>query len=294
MKRIMRETLAYIGRRLQVLQIQPEFAPEETWDLAVIADGVGIVAFTEADELILIEEYSAGPDTTVLTVPKGFVDAGESEAEAASRELIEETGYASGSLRAVGRLWPNPSYERSAMTIFQAKGCRPDRMSSGDEKHEIRVVLVPFEHIENTILNSNVLSGVTLAALMMAIPTTGSSFSVGELFDRYLIVMQKCKCSDKSMRDDLGHHAKDIRRMISSTGANVEDLLKGQQGRRLENIHQMLWDHENEVRSGRGRQDQVLAIYRAITDLNDERAAIKARISSRFLARAMDRKLYES
>ena len=59
-------------------------------------DGVGIVAILQkpsGPELLLQKQFRPPVDKAVIEIPAGLVDAGESAAESAVRELREETGY---------------------------------------------------------------------------------------------------------------------------------------------------------------------------------------------------------
>ena len=59
-------------------------------------DGVGIVAILQkpsGPELLLQKQFRPPINKVVIEVPAGLVDAGESAAQSAVRELREETGY---------------------------------------------------------------------------------------------------------------------------------------------------------------------------------------------------------
>lgn len=69
------------------LQTRPKDSP---------IDGVGIVAILHkpsGPELLLQKQFRPPVDKAVIEIPAGLVDAGESAAESAVRELREETGY---------------------------------------------------------------------------------------------------------------------------------------------------------------------------------------------------------
>lgn len=64
---------------------------------------VGILAITPEDEIILVDQYRIPMQRNVIEIPAGLVGdepefAGESLAESAGRELLEETGYRAGAI----------------------------------------------------------------------------------------------------------------------------------------------------------------------------------------------------
>ncbi|MCJ1271882.1 hypothetical protein MMC22_011787 [Lobaria immixta] len=59
-------------------------------------DGVGIIAIlskSSGPEIVLQKQFRPPINKVVIEIPAGLVDAGESAAESAVRELKEETGY---------------------------------------------------------------------------------------------------------------------------------------------------------------------------------------------------------
>src|ERR1017187_3741244 len=52
-----------------------------------------VIAVTESDEILMVEQYRHGLGRTSLELPSGVIDPGERPLEAAKRELFEETGY---------------------------------------------------------------------------------------------------------------------------------------------------------------------------------------------------------
>jgi len=116
------------------------------WDVLLGGKTVALVALTENGHVILVRQYRPGPGRVLLELPGGGVGEGEGIEEAAARELLEETGYAAGEIRLVGRTWL-ASYSTAERHAVIATGCRPvpeaERTAHAD----------PLEFIEPALLS---------------------------------------------------------------------------------------------------------------------------------------------
>lgn len=92
---------------------------------------VNIIPLTPEGRIVMIRQYRHGIRQNTLEVPGGLVDDGESPREAAIREMIEETGYASDQVIELGSVAPNPAIQNNRCHTFLARDVR--------QRHEQRL-----------------------------------------------------------------------------------------------------------------------------------------------------------
>jgi 8-oxo-dGTP pyrophosphatase MutT (NUDIX family) len=107
-------------------------------------DWVNVVAFTTAGELLLVEQWRHGVETSTLEVVGGVVDAGEDPGVGGQRELLEETGHAPGRWISLGSCAPNPAIQNNRCHFYLALDCVPVAELDLDPSEELRVWAVPW------------------------------------------------------------------------------------------------------------------------------------------------------
>jgi ADP-ribose pyrophosphatase len=119
-------------------------------------DWVNVIPLTEDGSVVLIEQFRHGTAEVSLEIPGGMVDAGESPAEAAARELLEETGYEAGEVVPLGRSRPNPALQDNWIHTFLARGVVRTGEPHNDSTEQTRVRLVPLEEIPALITEGKI------------------------------------------------------------------------------------------------------------------------------------------
>jgi ADP-ribose pyrophosphatase len=87
------------------------------------ADVVAVVAETDG-RVVLVDQMDGRLQGSILTVPGGGVDEGESFAEAGRRELREETGFRAGSVELLGSYYP-AAWLRMEQAVVYASDLEP-------------------------------------------------------------------------------------------------------------------------------------------------------------------------
>lgn len=125
-----------------------------------------VVPITAAQSLLLVREYAAGTDSYELAFPKGIMEAGEQPAEAANRELREETGFGAKHLEWIKTLTLAPGYFGARLEVVLARGLYPSALP-GDEPEPPEVVEWPLHAYEDLLLRPDFSEGRSIAALFL-------------------------------------------------------------------------------------------------------------------------------
>ena len=137
---------AYTGKFLNVkIRNNWEFAERKN-----ITGIVGIIAITDDEKLVLIEQYREPVQKTCLEIPAGLVE-NETLLAGAKRELLEETGYRAHNLEIIGHFPLTPGMTNEIMTTVIATNLEKINEGGGDENEDIKVIEIPltstFENI---------------------------------------------------------------------------------------------------------------------------------------------------
>jgi ADP-ribose pyrophosphatase len=143
-------------------------------------DWVSVVPVTEDGSFVLVRQYRHGIDAPTLEVPGGIIEEGQEPANAAVRELREETGFGGGTLVSLGASLPNPALQNNWHHMFLARGVRRLGDPEFDVGEYCEVVVVPASEIRARIRTGDINHALVLLALARAFDVLAESGSSTE------------------------------------------------------------------------------------------------------------------
>ena len=127
--------------------------------------GAAILCVHEG-KVVLVRQFRYAYGEEILEIPAGKLDGGEDPAQAAMRELGEETGLTAKSLTHLLTLYPSPGYTNEKIYIYEAAEVSAGSQHlDGDEF--LRVEYVALEDAYDMIARGEIKDAKTIAALLM-------------------------------------------------------------------------------------------------------------------------------
>lgn len=138
---------------------------------------VGVVLVTDAQELVLISHFNPPFQRGSIELPAGLAGdvegkEGESLPEAASRELLEETGYTAEKLEFLAVATTSPGLCTEIVNLYRARGVKRVAEGGGVDNENITVHHVPLasarQWLADKVREGNIVDMKIYAALGFA------------------------------------------------------------------------------------------------------------------------------
>lgn len=148
----------------QVVRRSPRNGRSGTYQILEMASWANVIALTPDRQVVLIEQYRHGIDAITLEIPGGIIDSGETPADAAQRELAEETGYGGESPIFLGSVFPNPAIQVNQCSSYLIKHATEVAAPQPDDGEHIAVHLIPLADIGGLIVDGTISHSLVVAA----------------------------------------------------------------------------------------------------------------------------------
>ena len=144
------KTTLHTGRYLALVK-------EGRWEYADRTNATAasiIVAVTDEQKLLLVEQYRIPVHARTIELPAGLIGdepghSNEEHAEAARRELLEETGYTAGRIEALTTGPASGGLTSEIVTLFLATRLCRTGAGGGVAHEEIKVHEVPLKEVHD-------------------------------------------------------------------------------------------------------------------------------------------------
>lgn len=129
-------------------------------------EAVATVALTDDGCVLLTRQYRHPVGRIILDLPAGSMGPDEDPAEAAARELEEETGYQAGELIPLTYFRQFPGSMRVGTHLFLARQLiwAGQRLDPGEE---LEVVAMPFGRALEMVVSGDVIDGSLMLGLLL-------------------------------------------------------------------------------------------------------------------------------
>lgn len=136
------------------------------WEVVHHSGSVGVVPFLSKDKIILVEQFRYPVGETLLEIPAGTLRKGERPHAAASREIIEETGFSARRLDKIYVFYPTPGVTDEIVHIYKATGLSPAKQNL-DYDEDIKVKILRLSEALRYIKEGKIKDAKTIIGLLL-------------------------------------------------------------------------------------------------------------------------------
>jgi ADP-ribose pyrophosphatase len=133
-------------------------------EVVLHSGGVAVLALDQEENVMMVRQFRYAAERETLEIPAGKLEPGEDPAEAAKRELSEETGCSCRSLVSMGTVLPTGGYCSEIIHLFFARGLA-EGSAHPDDGEFLSAERVPLKKLEEMALSGELTDSKTLAAL---------------------------------------------------------------------------------------------------------------------------------
>jgi ADP-ribose pyrophosphatase len=133
-----------------------------------VRDAVIVVPLYKDGSFLMVDTYRHGIGRDLLELPGGFINENEAAIDAAKRELIEETGYTSHTLKLINWFYTWPGRTGQKVFVIVADGLKEHSSENLDEFESTKVCRLSASNIRQELKEGRIRSAITISALLAA------------------------------------------------------------------------------------------------------------------------------
>ena len=152
-----------VGLRIDTVRM-PDGAVSQR-EIVEHGEAVVMVPIDAEGRVLLVRQYRKPIETSLLELPAGGLEPGESPEEGAMRELREETGCSAGKLESLGGFYAAPGYTEEYLHLFVATDLRHDPLAP-DIDEMLQLEPIPLAEAVRLIETGDIRDAKSVAGLL--------------------------------------------------------------------------------------------------------------------------------
>jgi len=158
----------YRGRvvKLRVDEIEVKSGLNVRREVVGHGGAVVIVPIDGDGRVLWVKQHRWAAQRMMLELPAGTLEPEESPEATARRELVEETGFAAATWRALGGFFSAPGFCEEYLHCYLATDLTPEH-ADGDEDEDIEVVPLSFDESLALVDRGEIEDAKSLAAILL-------------------------------------------------------------------------------------------------------------------------------
>jgi ADP-ribose pyrophosphatase len=160
--------IVYRGLKLD-LALQPILLPNDTVterEVVIHRGAVALLPILDGDRVCLVENHRFAIGETLLEVPAGSIDAGETPEETAARELAEETGFHAARITRLRDWYVSPGVMTERMHLFLCEDLTPGPTAHQPDER-LETVILPWQKAMALLADGTIRDSKSLIALLL-------------------------------------------------------------------------------------------------------------------------------
>ncbi len=164
--RVIKSEEVYRGRiiNLKVDQITVSSGIETIREVVQHPGGAAVVPRLDNGDVLLVRQFRYPMQQSLLELPAGKIDWGETPENTAARELQEEVGCVAGRLRKLGEFYTTPGFCDEKLFLFLAEDLRLSQRQP-DHDEEIEVVQCSLSNLEAFVATGKIVDAKTIIGI---------------------------------------------------------------------------------------------------------------------------------
>lgn len=148
---------------LQVDEVRLPNGETATREIVRHPGAVAVLALVD-NKMLVVEQYRKPMEKSLVEIPAGKLDPGEDPAEAAIRELEEETGYTAAAVKPICRFYTSPGFADERLYLYVAEGLTRGE-AHPDEDEFLDCTAITLEQAEQYVAEGRIADAKTIMAV---------------------------------------------------------------------------------------------------------------------------------